>query len=150
MELEILKNVEYASAMKEALILRRNGTIPRPLDDQLGLFAYNIAQWAISEAILAGQLWRTFAHDEDFQCNVLMTVLRYMDKVSLERQPKEIIVYLKKTARSNIRDQIMAANALKRVHEDVPLDGAVISTDIYGHRTGTAYEIESDAERRNA
>lgn len=149
MQLEILKDVEYATAMKEALILRRNGTITRPLDDQLGLFAYNIAQWAISEAILAGKLWRTFAHDEDFQANVLMTVLRYMDKVNLDRRPKEIIVYLKKTARSNIRDQIMAANALKRQHDDVPLDGAVIATDIYGHRQGVAYEIEQDDERRS-
>ena len=43
----------------------------------------------------------------------------------------------------------MKANALKRQHSDVDLDGAVIETDFYGNRSGVAYEIESDAARRN-
>jgi hypothetical protein len=142
MQLEILKDVEYATALKDAIVMRRNGTITRPVDDQLGLFAYNITQWAIAEAILDGQLWRTHAHDEDFVSAVLLYVVRCFDKVNLEREPKEIAVYLKRCGRSAIRDQIASMNALKRAHEEIPLEGAIVATDIYGHRTGTAYEIE--------
>lgn len=142
MQLEILKDVEYATALKDAIMMRRNGTITRAVDDQLGLFAYNITQWALAEAIHDGQLWRTHAHDEDFVSAVLLYVVRCFDKVSLDREPKEVAVYLKRCGRSAIRDQIAAMNALKRAHEEIPLDGAIVATDIYGHRTGTAYEIE--------
>ena len=38
MNLTILRNEEYATALKEALTMRRNGTIDRATDDQLPIY----------------------------------------------------------------------------------------------------------------
>ena len=140
---------DYADALKEALVLRRAGDIDPAIDTLLGHILYSISQWSIAEAVRNGQLWRTFSQDVDFQSEVLLAVVNYSNKVDLRRRPKEVLIYLKKCGRSAIRDQIMKANALKRQHEDVDLDGAVIQTDFYGQRNGVAYEIESDDTRRN-
>jgi len=140
---------DYAEALKEALVMRRAGQIDAAVDEMLGHLLYSISQWSIAEAVRAGKLWRTFSQDVDFQSDVLLAVVNYSNKVCLERRPREILVYLKKCGRSAIRDQIMKANALKRQHSDVELDGAVIQTDFYGNPNGVAYEIESDATRRN-
>ena len=139
---------DYAEALKEALVLRRAGDIDAAVDDMLGHILYSISQWAIAEAVRAGKLWRTFSQDVDFQSEVLLAVVNYSNKVDLTRRPKEVLIYLKKCGRSAIRDQIMKANALKRQHIDVELDGAVIETDFYGHQIGAAYEIENDKTRR--
>jgi hypothetical protein len=140
---------DYADALKEALVLRRAGDIDPAIDTLLGHILYSISQWSIAEAVRNGQLWRTFSQDVDFQSEVLLAVVNYSNKVDLSRRPKEVLIYLKKCGRSAIRDQIMKANALKRQHESIELDGAVIQTDFYGHRNGVAYEIESDDTRRN-
>lgn len=139
---------DYAEALKEALVLRRAGNIDAAIDDMLGHLLYSISQWSIAEAVRAGKLWRTFSQDVDFQSEVLLAVVNYSNKVDLTRRPKEVLVYLKKCGRSAIRDQIMKANALKRQHEDVDLEGAVIETDFYGNQIGAAYEIENDKTRR--
>lgn len=139
---------DYADALKEALVLRRAGDIDPAIDTLLGHILYSISQWSIAEAVRNGQLWRTFSQDVDFQSEVLLAVVNYSNKVDLSRRPKELLIYLKKCGRSAIRDQIMKANALKRQHEDVELDGAVIQTDFYGQRNGVAYEIEQDNSRR--
>jgi hypothetical protein len=139
---------DYAEALKEALVLRRAGNIDAAIDDMLGHILYSISQWSIAEAVRAGKLWRTFSQDVDFQSEVLLAVVNYSNKVDLSRRPKEVLVYLKKCGRSAIRDQIMKANALKRQHEDVDLEGAVIETDFYGNQMGAAYEIENDKTRR--
>jgi len=140
---------DYADALKEALVLRRAGDLDPAIDTLLGHILYSVSQWSIAEAVRNGQLWRTFSQDVDFQGEVLLAVVNYANKVDLSRRPKELLIYLKKCGRSAIRDQIMKANALKRQHEDVDLDGAVIQTDFYGQRNGVAYEIESDPTRRN-
>lgn len=139
---------DYAEALKEALVLRRAGNIDAAIDDMLGHLLYSISQWSIAEAVRAGKLWRTFSQDVDFQSEVLLAVVNYSNKVDLTRRPKEVLVYLKKCGRSAIRDQIMKANALKRQHSDVDLEGAVIETDFYGNQLGAAYEIENDKTRR--
>lgn len=139
---------DYADALKEALVMKRADNIDAAVDEMLGHLLYSISQWAIAEAVRAGKLWRTFSQDIDFQSEILLAVVNYSNKVDLSRRPKEVLVYLKKCGRSAIRDQIMKANALKRQHSDVDLDGAVIQTDFYGNPNGVAYEIESDDTRR--
>lgn len=140
MKLSILKDEEWATALKEALMMRRDGTIDRETDMQLGIFAYNIAQWAIASSLKKKQLWVSFAWNIDFQNEVLLKVVEYLDKVSLERTPKEILVYLYRVARSAIRDLVGKANTAKRKHEDVCIDGVTILTDFYGHPNGTGLE----------
>lgn len=140
MKLSILKNEEYAAALKSALAMRRDGTIDRETDSQLGLFAYNIAQWAIAQSVLKGQLWRSFSQDPDFNSDVLCTVVLYLDRVNLDRAPKEILVYLYRVARSAIRDLVKKATAGKRQHEECDIASATIATDFYGRIKGTAYD----------
>lgn len=148
----ILQNklgVDYADALKEALILRRNNTITTAIDNQLGHLLYSVTQWSIAAAVKSGKLWRTFSQDEDFQSEILSAVVSYADKVDLSRAPKEILTYLYRVGRSAIRDQILKANTLKRQHEDVPLEGAVMECDFWGKPCGVAYEIEQDNSRRS-
>ena len=140
MELSILRNKEYATALKEALKMRREGTIDRATDDQLGLFAYNIAQWAMASSVQKGKLWRTFSQDPDFQSDVTMGVIAYLDKVNLDREPKEILVYLYRVALSTIRDLIDKANAAKRLHEECDIEEMTLTCDFYGRPDGTGFE----------
>lgn len=139
MKLSILRNEEYATALKEAIRMRREGTIDSATDDQLGIFAYNIAQWAIATSVQKGQLWIKFSQDIDFQSDVLVKVVEYLDKVNLDRNPKEILVYLYRVARSAIRDLVDKANAGKRKHEEASIDGMSITTDFYGRPNGAGF-----------
>lgn len=135
----MLKNLtkqEYAGALKQALLQRRAGTITPAMEEDLGNMCNSIAQWAISKAVTSGKLWRTFSQDLDFQGEIIMEVVEYCDKVDLSREPKEILVYLNRVARSAIRDQIHKANALKRQHEEVDMQGMIPTSDFYGFDTG--------------
>lgn len=140
MELSILRNEEYAEALKSALIMRRERTIDRDTDNQLGLFAFNIAQWAIAQSVVKGQLWRSFSGDPDFNSDVLCAVVSYFDRVNLDREPKEIIVYLYRVARSAIRDLVKKATAGKRQHEECEIESATVATDFYGRICGPAFD----------
>lgn len=134
----------YADALKEALELKRNGTIPAAIDDELGHILYSISQWSIATYVTGGKLWRTWSQDPDFQADILCSIVAYSNKVNLERRPKEILTYLYKIGRSAIRDKIMAANALKRQHEEQSLNGIIEESDFYGERTGVKYEIDTE------
>ena len=140
MKLEILRNVEYAVALKDALALRRIGIIDSEMNDQIGIFCWNIAQWAIARDVKYGKLWRTFSQDADFQSDVCTSVLSYVDKVNLDREPKEILVYLYRVARSAIRDLVKKATAGKRQHEECDIDSATVATDFYGRISGPAFD----------
>lgn len=137
---------EYAEALKDALKMKRDGTIPPAIDTELGHLLYSVTQWALSEAVTAGQLWRTFSQDDDFQSDVLCAVVNYSNKVDLERNPKEILIYLKKIGRSAIRDKLKYLNRGKRQREETGLDGVVIETDFYGERCGTAYSLDDSTK----
>lgn len=125
---------EYAGALKEALVARRNETIDKATDAQLGMLAYNIVQWGLADMVVQGKLWRTMSQDIDFQSTCLTAVVSYFDKVSLDREPKEILKYLYRIAQSKARDQVIAANRHKRKHDDVALDDVVMTADFYGRR----------------
>lgn len=140
MKLEILRNVEYAGALKDALALRRIGIIDSEMNDQIGIFCWNIAQWSIARAVKSGKLWRTFSQDADFQSDVCTSVLSYVDKVSLERSPKEILVYLMRVASSAINDRIKRATRAKRRHEECGILEADISADFYGQVKTATYK----------
>ena len=137
---EILNNVEYATALKEAIILRQKKTIPPEIDNMLGVFANSITHWVVVDAVKHGKLWREQSNDEDFQCNVRLAILKQLDKVDTSRQPKEIIKYLFRTGSSAIRDQLLYLNRDKRKHEEIDIESAIVTTDIYGNRQGLGFE----------
>lgn len=133
MKIPILRNVEYAEALKDAIELRRLGRITKSGNDQLGIFLYNVAKWAIAHSVENGQLWRSFAKDYDFQMSITATVIAYADRVDLDRKPKEILVYLFRVARSAIRDMVKKANTRKRQHDECGLIDSDITADFYGN-----------------
>lgn len=123
---------DYADALKEAIIMRRAGSITPDIDNQLGHICHSITQWCIGTRVLRGQLYRTHASDEDFQSDILLKVVEGLDKVNVDRKPKEIIVYLYRIAYTAINDKLDKLNAKKRVHEEWSLLDSDIYTDFYG------------------
>jgi hypothetical protein len=145
MKIENLVNTEYAGALKEALVMRRNGTIDPATDDALGVFMYNIAAWGIAVKVREGILpdeWRT---DPDVRGDVLAMIAPKFDTVDLSREPKEIITYLSRCAGTAAKDLRKKLTRKKRQHEEVDIEGVVVVSDFYGRSTReVAYCIEME------
>jgi hypothetical protein len=140
---------DYAEALKEALKMKRSGVIPAPIDDELGHLLYSVSQWGIAEEVKRGRLWRTLSQDVDFQSDILCAVVVSSGKVNLDRNPKEILVYLKQSVKNAIGMKIRYMNRHKRKHEDVTLDGVVETSDFYGNRSGVAYNLDLELGDHN-
>lgn len=157
MELKVLKNVEYAGALVEAIAARQAGTITPAQEDALGLYCYNVAQWALAE-------WRTSkayrgvmtekladlpenpTRDHDFASDVMLAVLAHVDSVDTGAAPEAAISYLKACASSAIRDLVKKARREKRQRTEVSLDCLVIGADFWGERYDIGTEIEKQQE----
>ena len=133
----LLENREYAFALREALRMRKDGTITPPIDDQLGLFIYNIANLEISSMIVKRKLYREQAHDPDFLSDVVTGVAKYIDRVNTEMDPPAIFAYLRMAAHNAITDIQKKMARGKRQHEDVELGDAKLVANFYGEATGT-------------
>lgn len=133
MKIDNLRN--YSEAMKQALIMRRNGTIDSATDHLLGQIAYNIVRWAIVEMVQQLRIDTVRSNDPDFQSQCVLMVVTYFDRVNLDLDSTAIVVYLKKVAQSAARDQLMAATCGKRQHDDVDLDAVTIVSDFWGRKT---------------
>ena len=134
--MSMLKNhedYEYAGALKEAIAMRRAGTIDMRTDDMLGHCLYSIAQWAISDYVRTGRLVPETAHDIDFQALVVLKVAEAVNRVDLSRKPKEILAYLKNAAeQEGIKNQLRYMGAKKRNASTVRTMDCDIVADIYG------------------
>ena len=147
MRIANLVNTEYAEALKEALVMRRAGTIDTATDNQLGVFAYNIASWGIGERVRQGKLPEEYRGDPDIRGEVLAMILPKFDKVELTRTPKEIIAYLARCASTAAKDLRKKETRQKRIHEEVDLEAVVVESDFYGRSTGVAaYCMELERE----
>ena len=102
--LENLTGKEYAPQLKIVLVARKDGNITAKQEYDLGIYANSITQWAIASEVTAGKLYRTQSQDPDFQCDILAEVIKYMDRVDLSREPKEILIYLYRVARHATMD----------------------------------------------
>lgn len=137
MRLEQFKGEEYADALKQALTMRREGVITRPVDNQLGLMAYNIALWAIRNDVKKGLTWPAQAEDPDFRGEIVEKVCAKLDAVSLDKDPPQILLYLYQVARHAIMDFQKRMKRAKRQHEDVDIASVILVSDFYGRSTGT-------------
>lgn len=145
MKIENLVNTEYADALKEALVLRRAGTIDPATDDALGTFMYNIAAWGIADRVRQGKLPEEYRTDPDVRGEVLTMIMHRFDEVDLTRTPKEIIRYLSMAASSAAKDLRKKETRKKRQHEEVDIEGVVVVSDFYGRSTReVAYCIEME------
>lgn len=132
----LLDNREYASALREALRMRKDGSITPPIDDQLGLFIYNIANMEISCMILKKTLYREQAHDPDFLSDVVAGVTKYIDRVNTDMDPPAIFAYLRMAAHNAITDIQKKMSRGKRQHEDVEIGSVKLVANFYGEATG--------------
>lgn len=132
MKIQNLVNTDYAVALKEALVMRREGTIDPATDDQLGLFAYNIAMWAIADRVKAGMFPESYRGDADFLGDVVASFVARFDTVDLSREPKEIIKYLYTCASRAAKDLRKRDTRAKRKHDDVDIESATMVADFYG------------------
>ena len=130
--LENLTGREYAPQLKDALVARKDGSITAQQEYDLGVYANSITQWAIASEVTAGKLYRTQSQDPDFQCDILAEVVKYLDRVDLAREPREILVYLYRVARHATMDWTRARKAAKRQHEEVALAQMVATSNFYG------------------
>ena len=147
--LKVLSNVEYADALKEALVKRSAGQIGRSEDDVLGIFLYNISRWGVSDCIKSKLLPVERMGDTDLIGEVLVALLSKLPKADLTKTPKEIIVYLFRVARSAARDIRAKETAIKRQHEDVDLESAVLTSDFYGRRIQNQVGFDNDRSNDN-
>lgn len=147
MKIENLVNTEYAGALKEALVMRRAGTIDPATDDALGVFMYNIAAWGIADRVRQGKLPEEYRTDPDVRGDVLAMIAPKFDTVDLTRAPKEIITYLARCASTAAKDLRKKETRKKRQHEEVDIEGVVVVADFYGQNTReVAYCIEMERE----
>ena len=117
---EILNNVEYATALKEAIILRQKKTIPPEIDNMLGVFANSITHWVVVDAVKNGKLWREQSNDEDFCCNVRLAILKQLDKKEKGESSRKIEVNLEHKFSENSPDKF--------------------EKELYGNRQGLGFE----------
>lgn len=131
--IKVLKNSEYAGALKTALELRKAGKLPAAAEEQLGIMVQNIARWAIGTGVSKGKLWRTVADDEDFRAHVVMRVCMKLDRVDVTREPKEIISYLYRVAVTDgISGWLDMAGAKKRQADIVSMYDEAVQVDFNG------------------
>ena len=150
--MSMLKNhedYEYAGALKEAIAMRRAGTIDMRTDDMLGHCLYSIAQWAISDYVRTGRLVPDTAHDIDFQALVVLKVAEAVNRVDLSREPNEILAYLKNAAeQEGIKNQLRYMGAKKRNAATVRTMDCEIVADIYGHMV--AGKVSTNTQQQGA
>lgn len=135
---ENVKNLrnDYAEALKQAIAMRRDGTIDWRTDRLLGDCLYSVAQWVISDSIAKGKLYREQGADPDFNSHVLLCIVSAVDKVDLSRTAREIIVYLKNAGRTDgVSHYTRALQAQCRSAETVAYDEAAcsMSRDFFGN-----------------
>lgn len=147
--LTVLTKVEYAEALKESLVKRSAGTITQPEDDALGVFLYNISRWGIADCVKSRLVEPSRMGDADFVSDVLARLVEKLPKADLGKNPKEIVVYLFRVARSAARDLRQKENAIKRQHEDVELETAVLTSDFYGRRIANRVGFDNDRSETN-
>lgn len=135
MTMKMVEMRNYAGTLRDALILRRNGTLDMESDRLLGHIAYNIVKWALIELVRKGSLDTVHSNDRDFLAQCVLMVVTYYDRVNLDMDPPGLVVYLKKVAQSAARAQLNAETCPMRKHENVDLESVTLTTDFYGRRT---------------
>lgn len=132
-EIRNLTGTEWEGALKDALIARRDGTISHEVDDLLGIMVSNLTKWGVRDAIRKGTLYVQAQDDIDFMCDMRVALLSKLDRVDLERHPRQIIGYLKRTVDNAIVSRLRYDGRLKRVHEDVSLEDTELAADFFGN-----------------
>lgn len=126
-------NTEWASALRDALLLRRSGKLDSEMDAQLGTMYTNVTRWAIATMVTQGKLLRETGLDPDFFSEMLVWAITSSDKADLTKEPKEILVYIKNSVINAAKAYLRSKGRLKRKGTLVDLSEiAEQKTDLFG------------------
>ena len=127
-------NTEWASALRDALVLRRSGHIDSEMDAQLGTMYTNVTRWAIATMVTQGKLLRETGLDPDFFSEMLIWAITSSDKADLTKDPEAILVYIKNSVINAAKAYLRSKGRLKRKGTLVDLSEiAEQKTDLFGN-----------------
>lgn len=126
-------NTEWASALRDALVLRRSGHLDYEMDAQLGQMYTNVTRWAIATMVTQGKLLRETGLDPDFFSEMLIWAITSSDKADLTKDPEAILVYIKNSVINAAKAYLRSKGRLKRKGTLVDLSEiAEQKTDLFG------------------
>lgn len=126
-------NTEWASALRDALVLRRSGHLDSEMDAQLGTMYTNVTRWAIATMVTQGKLLRETGLDPDFFSEMLIWAITSSDKADLTKDPEAILVYIKNSVINAAKAYLRSKGRLKRNGTLVDLSEiAEQKTDLFG------------------
>lgn len=126
-------NTEWASALRDALVLRRSGHLDSEMDAQLGTMYTNVTRWAIATMVTQGKLLRETGLDPDFFSEMLIWAITSSDKADLTKDPEAILVYIKNSVINAAKAYLRSKGRLKRKGTLVDLSQiAEQKTDLFG------------------
>ena len=126
-------NTEWASALRDALVLRRSGKLDSEMDAQLGTMYTNVTRWAIATMVTQGKLLRETGLDPDFFSEMLVLAITSSDKADLTKDPEAILVYIKNSVINAAKAYLRSKGRLKRKGTLVDLSEiAEQKTDLFG------------------
>lgn len=126
-------NTEWASALRDALVLRRRGKLDSEMDAQLGTMYTNVTRWAIATMVTQGKLLRETGLDQDFFSEMLIWAITSSDKADLTKDPEAILVYIKNSVINAAKAYLRSKGRLKRKGTLVDLSEiAEQKTDLFG------------------
>ena len=105
---------EWASALRDALLLRRSGHLDYEMDAQLGQMYTNVTKWAIATMVTQGKLLRETGLDPDFFSEMLIWAITSSDKADLTKDPEAILVYIKNSVINAAKAYLRSKGRLKR------------------------------------
>lgn len=127
-------NTEWASALRDALVLRRSGHLDSEMDAQLGTMYTNVTRWAIATMVTQGKLLRETGLDPDFFSEMLVWAITSSDKADLTKDPEAILVYIKNSVINAAKAYLRSKGRLKRKGTLVDLSEiAEQKTDLFGN-----------------
>lgn len=126
-------NTEWASALRDSLVLRRSGHLDSEMDAQLGTMYTNVTRWAIATMVTQGKLLRETGLDPDFFSEMLIWAITSSDKADLTKDPEAILVYIKNSVINAAKAYLRSKGRLKRKGTLVDLSEiAEQKTDLFG------------------
>ena len=126
-------NTEWASALRDALVLRRSGHLDSEMDAQLGTMYTNVTRWAIATMVTQGKLLRETGLDPAFFSEMLIWAITSSDKADLTKDPEAILVYIKNSVINAAKAYLRSKGRLKRKGTLVDLSEiAEQKTDLFG------------------
>lgn len=105
---------EWASALRDALILRRQGQLDAEMEKQLGNMYNNVTRWAIATMVSQGKLFRDTGLDPDFFGEMLVWAITSSDKADLSKDPKAVLIYIKNSVMNAAKAYLRSKGRLKR------------------------------------